>query len=158
WVLPSRPRPTADADGVAAPDGGTVFTARCTPGSLALWYAPWFSGEVGAAGTPGTSSTPGAPGTPSQAVGRWDVTANPLRPLGTVPANGVVAVRFAGPDRPYGPGRAVGCLAPGWLAAAVRALEGPVRLTAGGHGLAAELRPGAAGSAVLALPAVPGWG
>ncbi|MFJ5679857.1 YfhO family protein [Streptomyces sp. NPDC093097] len=146
WLLPDRPLPTADADAVAAQDTGTAFTARCTPGSLALWYAPWFSGEVT------------GPGGASRAVGRWDVTANPLRRLGTVPADGVVTVRFAGPGRPYVPERAVGCLPPGRLAAALRALEGPVGLTAGGHGLTAALRPGAAGTAVLALPAVPGWG
>ncbi|WP_236664512.1 YfhO family protein [Streptomyces noursei] len=33
-----------------------------------------------------------------------------------------------------------------------------MRLTAGGHDLTARLRPGRAGSAVLALPAVSGWG
>ncbi|MCK7623893.1 YfhO family protein [Streptomyces sp. RS10V-4] len=146
WTLPARPQP-AGPPGAAAPEGGgTVFTARCTPGGLALAYLPWFAGEVA------------GPGTPWQAVGRWDTTADPLRPLGTVPADGVVRVRLAGPGLPYVPERAVGCLPPGRLAAAVRALEGPVRLTAGGHGLTARLRPGPAGTAVAALPAVPGWG
>ncbi|WP_052286869.1 YfhO family protein [Streptomyces sp. 769] len=146
WLLPDRPLPTTDAGALAAPNAGTAFTARCTPGSVALWYAPWFGGEVG------------GPGGTARAVGRWDVTANPLGRLGTVPADGVVRVWFAGQGRPYVPERAVGCLSPGRLDAAVRALEGPVRLTAGGHGLTATLRPGAAGTAVLALPAVPGWG
>ncbi|MFE7299665.1 YfhO family protein [Streptomyces sp. NPDC057579] len=146
WVLPDRRQPTAPPGAVAPQAGGTVFTARCTPGGEALWYAPWFAGEVG------------GPGTTTQAVGRWDVTAGPLRRLGTVPADGTVPVRFAGEGRQYVPERAVGCLPPGRLAAALRALEGPVRLTAGGHGLTARVRPGAAGTAVLALPAVSGWG
>ncbi|MFK0291371.1 YfhO family protein [Streptomyces sp. NPDC090442] len=145
WLLPDRPLPAADAGAVAAPNTGTAFTAHCAPGSLALWYAPWFAGEVT------------GPGGPTRAVGRWDVTANPLRRLGTVPGDGTVTVRFAGPGHPYVPERAVGCLAPGRLAAAVRSLEGPTGLTAGGHDLTATLRPGAAGTAVLALPAVPGW-
>ncbi|WP_369356998.1 YfhO family protein [Streptomyces sp. cg2] len=149
WLLPDRPLPGTDAGVLTAPDApeaGAAFTARCTPGSLALWYAPWFAGEVA------------GPGGATRAVGRWDGTADPLRRLGTVPADGVVRVRFTGQRRAYVPERAVGCLAPGRLAAAVRALEGPVRLTAGGHDLTARLRPGAAGTAVLALPAVSGWG
>ncbi|KUL35651.1 hypothetical protein ADL22_26630 [Streptomyces sp. NRRL F-4489] len=143
WLLPAAPG--AAPPGAAAP-AGTVFTARCTPGGQVLVYVPWFAGEVA------------GPGTGWRAVGRWDTTANPLRRLGTVPADGVVRVRFAGPGLPYVPERAVGCLPPGRLAAAVRAVEGPVRLTAGGHGLAARLRPGRAGTTVLTLPAVPGWG
>ncbi|WP_438487705.1 YfhO family protein [Streptomyces sp. S186] len=149
WLLPDRPLPGPDTGvpvGPGAADGGAAFTARCTPGSLALWYAPWFAGEVA------------GPGGAARAVGRWDGTANPLRRLGTVPADGVVRVRFAGQHRAFVPERAVGCLDRGRLAAAVRALEGPVRLTVGGHDLTARLRPGAAGTAVLALPAVSGWG
>nr|WP_237550603.1 YfhO family protein [Streptomyces sp. SID8354] len=149
WLLPDRPLPGTDAGVLPRPDApgaGAAFTARCTPGSLALWYAPWFAGEVA------------GPGGAARAVGQWDGTANPLRRLGTVPADGVVRVRFTGQRRAFVPERAVGCLSTGRLAAAVRALEGPVRLTAGGHDLTARLRPGAAGTAVLALPAVSGWG
>ncbi|WP_275464449.1 YfhO family protein [Streptomyces noursei] len=146
WVLLGPRLPTAPPGAVAPRVGGTVFTARCAPGGAVLWYAPWFAGEVT------------GPGAVTRSVGRWDVTAAPLRPLGTVPADGVVRVRLAGEGHQYVPERAVGCLPAGRLDAAVRALEGPVRLTAGGHDLTARLRPGRAGSAVLALPAVPGWG
>ncbi|MFG2528188.1 YfhO family protein [Streptomyces sp. NPDC048516] len=138
----------AGATGAGATGAGTTFTVRCTPGSTALWYAPWFSGEVSGLGL----RTTGA--------GSQDVTANPLRILGRVPADGTVAVRFTGRGRQHLPERAIGCLSGHRLAAAVHALRarGPLELAAGGHRLTARLRPGSKGSAVLALPAVPGWG
>ncbi|MGX1757683.1 YfhO family protein [Streptomyces lydicus] len=178
WLLPGAQRPGTVADGAGAkgagakgagtkgagtkgagtkggapdragaPGAGTTFTVRCTPGSTALWYVPWFSGEVSGLGrrTTGTGSR--------------DVTANPLRILGRVPADGTVAVRFTGRGRQHVPERAVGCLSGRKLTAAVHALRarGPVELAAAGHRLTARLRPGSKGSAVLALPAVPGWG
>jgi len=137
WRLPGE-----GADGA-----GTAFTARCTPGSTVVWYAPWFSGEVS------------GPGGRTEGTGRRDVTANPVRTLGPVPADGTVTVRFSGRGPQHVPGRAVGCLSGRRLAAAVDALRarGPVELAAGGHRLTARLRPGSRGSAVLALPALPGW-
>ncbi len=137
-------------DHVTGPESaGTVFTARCAPGSTAVWYAPWFTGDVSGLGVT------------TKGVGRPDVTANPVRPLGTVPAGGTVSLRFTGQGRQYVPEHALGCVAPDRLAAAVRAARGPVSLTAGGHTLAAVLPRdgrGTAGTAVLALPAVAGWG
>ncbi|WP_405409580.1 YfhO family protein [Streptomyces decoyicus] len=143
WLLPAARRPGADPDSV-----GTTFTAHCTPGSTALWYAPWFSGEVSGLGGRSTG------------IGRQDVTANPLRPLGRVPADGTVPVRFLGKGPQHVPRQALGCLSGRKLTAAVNALRarGPVELTTGGHRLTARLHPGSRGSAVLALPAVPGWG
>ncbi|MFG2495409.1 YfhO family protein [Streptomyces caniferus] len=143
WLLPGARPSAADPDGA-----GTTFTARCTPGSTAVWSAPWFSGEVSG---PGGSTT---------GVGRRDVTANPVQPLGRVPADGTVSVRFRGRGPQHVPRRAVGCLSGRKLSAAVSALRarGPVALAADGHRLTARLRPGSRGSAVLALPAVPGWG
>lgn len=140
--------PLRDRDGWLLPGAGTTFTVRCTPGSTVLWYAPWFSGEVSGLGL----RTTGA--------GSRDVTANPLRILGRAPADGTVAVRFTGRGRQHLPERALGCLSGRRLAAAVHALRarGPLELAAGGHRLTARLRPGSKGSAVLALPAVPGWG
>ncbi|MFF8785262.1 YfhO family protein [Streptomyces sp. NPDC015125] len=158
WLLPGARRPaagtnatgtnTAGANTAGTNEAGTTFTVRCTPGSTALWSAPWFSGEVSGLGL----STTG--------TGSHDVTANPLRILGRVPADGTVAVRFTGRGRQHIPERAVGCLSGRRLTAAVNALRarGPVELAAGGHRLTARLRPGSKGSAVLALPAVPGWG
>ncbi|MDT0458318.1 YfhO family protein [Streptomyces sp. DSM 41527] len=168
WLLPGARRAGAGAGGggpkaagakgggadSGVPDGdgavgaGTTFTGRCTPGRTALWYAPWFSGEVSGLG----GRTTGA--------GGRDVTANPLRVLGRVPADGTVAVRFTGRGRQHLPERAIGCLSGHRLTAAVHALRarGPAELTAAGHRLTARLRPGSRGSAVLALPAVPGWG
>ncbi|WP_336051955.1 YfhO family protein [Streptomyces sp. CA2R101] len=135
-------------NGDGAGGAGTTFTARCTPGSTALWYAPWFSGEVSGLGLRTTGT------------GSGDVTANPLRVLGRVPADGTVAVRFTGRGRQHLPEQAIGCLSGRRLTAAVHALRarGPVELAATGHRLTARLRPGSKGSAVLALPAVPGWG
>ncbi|MCZ0972592.1 hypothetical protein O1L55_16655 [Streptomyces albulus] len=146
WVLLGPRLPTAPPGAVAPRVGGTVFTARCAPGGAVLWYAPWFAGEVT------------GPGVVTRSVGRWDVTAAPLQAAGhrTGRRGGAGAAGREGHQ--YVPERAVGCLPAGRLDAAVRALEGPVRLTAGGHDLTARLRPGRAGSAVLALPAVSGWG
>ncbi|MCL7491438.1 YfhO family protein [Streptomyces sp. MCA2] len=143
WLLPAARRPGTDPD-----SAGTTFTAHCTPGSTALWYAPWFSGEVSGLGGRSTG------------IGRQDVTANPLRPLGPVPADGTVSVRFLGKGPQHVPRQALGCLSGRKLTAAVHALRarGPVALTTGGHRLTARLHPGSRGSAVLALPAVPGWG
>ncbi|MGW7576164.1 YfhO family protein [Streptomyces sp. NPDC054765] len=142
WLLPGVRRPAGPAA------AGTTFTAHCTPGSTVLWYAPWFSGEVSGLGGHSTG------------IGSEDVTANPVRPLGRVPADGTVSVRFTGAGPQRVPGQAVGCLSGRKLSAAVSALRarGPVELTADGHRLTARLRPGSRGSAVLALPAVVGWG
>ncbi|MGI5258121.1 YfhO family protein [Streptomyces angustmyceticus] len=142
WRLPGPRGGGADPDGA-----GTVFTARCTPGSTVVWSAPWFSGEVSGLGAR------------TEGLGRRDVTANPVRVLGPVPADGTVTVRFSGRGPQHVPGRAVGCLSGRRLAAAVDVLRarGPVEFTAGGHRLTARLRPGSRGSAVLALPAVAGW-
>lgn len=147
WLLrPARPaaaRPAADPSGP-----GTTFTAHCTPGSTAVWSAPWFAGQVSGLGGHSTG------------IGSADVTANPVRALGRVPADGRVSVRFTGRGPQRVPGHAVGCLSRRRLTAAVAALRarGPVALSAGGHRLTARLRPGSRGSAVLALPAVAGWG
>ncbi|MEU8786765.1 YfhO family protein [Streptomyces sp. NPDC048637] len=143
WLLPAARRPVAGPDGA-----GTTFTAQCTPGSTVVWAAPWFSGQVSGQGRR------------TEGLGRRDVTANPVRELGRVPADGTVSVHFAGDGPQHVPEHALGCLSRRRLAAAVRALRarGPLELAAGGHRLTARLRPGSTGSAVAALPAVPGWG
>ncbi|MGD3110437.1 YfhO family protein [Streptomyces sp. YGL11-2] len=143
WTLPPAPRPAGTGRAAGA---GTVFAARCAPGSTAVWYAPWFTGEVSGLGVT------------TRGDGRWDVTANPVRQLGTVPAGGAVSVRFTGYGGQYVPEHALGCVAPDRLAAAVRAARGPVTLTTGGHTLTAALPRSSGGTAVLALPAVAGWG
>ncbi|WP_066931933.1 YfhO family protein [Streptomyces sp. NBRC 110611] len=154
WLLAPGPRPGAArpaADGTRADDAraagsGAVFTARCTPGRTVVWSAPWFSGEVSGLGRR------------TEAFGSRDTTANPVQVLGRVPADGTVRVRFAGPGRQLLPERPLGCLSRRDLAAAVAALRGPRALSAGGHGLTAVLPPGSTGHAVLAVPAVRGWG
>ncbi|GAB7033192.1 YfhO family protein [Streptomyces sp. NPDC021749] len=146
WLLPPSALPAAAAP-PAGPDGaGTTFSARCTPGGTVVWYAPWFWGQVSGLGTR------------TKGIGRADTTANPVRVLGRVPDDGTVAVRFIGRGRQWLPGRPLGCLRPGALGRAVRALRGPVALSAGGHRLTARLPRGSRGHAVLALPAVAGWG
>ncbi|MFJ9419844.1 YfhO family protein [Streptomyces sp. NPDC101227] len=137
------------ADGDQPYGLGTTFTARCTPGGTAVWYAPWFYGQVSALGGW------------SWAIGRHDgTTANPVRTLGAVPADGTLSVRFAGPGRQHIPAHPIGCLPPRALSAALTARRagGLVKWNTGGHGLVAELPPGSSGGALFALPAVPGWG
>ncbi|MEU9122750.1 YfhO family protein [Streptomyces sp. NPDC048506] len=146
WLVAPSPLPAA-AQALAGPNGaGAAFTARCTPGRTVVWYAPWFAGLVS------------GPGGRAEGVGSYDSTANPAHVLGRVPTDGTVTLRFLGPAHQLVPEHALGCLSPDRLTAAVAALRGPRALSAGGHGLAAELPPGSAGHAVLAVPAVAGWG
>ncbi|MGW1376594.1 YfhO family protein [Streptomyces sp. NPDC002446] len=142
WLLPGRTHRTARGAGGA----GAAFTAHCTPGRTVVWSAPWFSGRVS------------GPGGHTTGIGSKDTTANPVRKLGRVPAGGTVVVRFTGRGRQLVPAHPVGCLSPSRLAAAVRALRGPSELTAAGHRLTARLPRGSRGHAVLAVPAVAGWG
>ncbi|UNO41733.1 YfhO family protein [Streptomyces sp. MST-110588] len=149
WSLPATPGAAAVSASAAVQESAVApaFTARCTPGTTAYWYAPWYSGEVSAAG----ATSPG--------YGDREMTANPVRRLGKVPADGRLTVRFRSPAPQKIPEHAIGCLSPRRLDAAVGRLrsQGPVRLSAGGHGLTAELRAHSTGTAVVAVPAVEGW-
>ncbi len=136
WRLPATRR-----------GGAAVFTAQCAPGSDVFWYAPWYHGKVRAVG----HTSPG--------FGSRETTANPIRGLGRVPADGRLTVSFSNPKAQRIPEHPLGCLAPKKLAAAVAKLraQAPVRLSASGHGLSAELPAHSTGTAVLAVPAVTGW-
>ncbi|MGF1431892.1 YfhO family protein [Kitasatospora sp. LaBMicrA B282] len=137
WSLPSTP-PGSE---------GTVLTASCTPGRLAYLYAPYLSGQL---------SWPDGELT---AAGQQDETALPVLPLGPVPADGVVRVTVRVGIATQVPAEPFGCLDPAALTAAVDRLhaQGPTRVRAGGHTVAADLPPGSSGTALLAVPAVPGW-
>ncbi|MEU9097556.1 YfhO family protein [Streptomyces sp. NPDC048361] len=125
----------------------TSFNVSCTPGSQAYWYAPWYAGSVQAFGV-----------TQGQ-HGRATMTSNTMLPLGTVPASGKFTLALGthkAQDIPMFP---VGCLNPAKLKAAVQELKAtaPVKVTAGGHSIAATFRKGTTGTAVIATPAVTGW-
>ncbi|MCX5200744.1 YfhO family protein [Streptomyces sp. NBC_00237] len=137
WLLPRQP-----------PYGAwTTLTARCTPGSTAYLYAPWLDGRVL------------GPGTDTTWQGRRATTSNALRPIGTVPADGRLDLTFVLPRPQAVPRRLVGCLDAGALGRAVEGLreQGARRITAGGHSMTASLPPRSTGTAVFAVPAVPGW-
>ncbi|WP_234440855.1 YfhO family protein [Streptomyces rimosus] len=136
WRLPATRR-----------GGAAVFTVRCAPGSDVFWYAPWYHGKVQADG----HTSPG--------FGSRETTANPIRGLGRVPADGRLTVSFSNPKAQRVPEHPLGCLAPKKLAAAVAKLraQAPARLSASGHALSAELPAHSTGTAVLAVPAVSGW-
>ncbi len=137
WRLPATRR-----------GGAALFTVRCTPGSDVFWYAPWYHGQVRAAGL----TSPG--------FGIRETTANPVKGLGIAPPDGRLTVAFSNPRAQRVPEHPLGCLSRAKLAAAVADLrkQGPVRLSSSGHGLSAELPAHRTGTAVLAVPAVPGWG
>ncbi|MCT4352706.1 YfhO family protein [Streptomyces sp. Je 1-79] len=138
----------SEADGAAPGDGtSTTFTAVCTPGTEAYWYAPWLRGRVDALGT---TLAP---------VGKYPMTSNPLYRLGTVRPDGEVAVRVRSAQRQYVPESPVGCLDRAALERTVRHLRatGPDRVDASGHGIGATFAPGTAGTAVLSVVATPGW-
>lgn len=152
--------PAAGPRPATAPDGGwqlpgpagrkTVrasFTAACPPGDEVTVYAPWFSGTIRANGAGYRRS------------GVFPTTDNGILPAGTVPAGGRVLLTLTGAAGQSVPRFPVGCVDRRALARAVTALRagGPLSVTAGGHSLAARLRPGTAGTAVFAVPAVKGW-
>ncbi|MET9297061.1 YfhO family protein [Streptomyces sp. NPDC003077] len=147
---PGAPAADAAQTGIhiaARSSPSTVLTASCAPGSVAYWYAPWYAGRVEALGTR------------SLGYGDRPMTATPVRRLGRVPPGGRVTVRLVHTRPQAIPREPIGCLSPGRLASAVKRLRAraPVRVGASGHGLTAELRPGSRGTAVVAVPAVPGW-
>jgi hypothetical protein len=124
------------------------FTGTCAPGSEIYFYAPWFSGWVAGA---------------HSGAYRFDAveyrTRNPLQLLGTTPADGKVWLAAKGRWAQFLPSPAVGCLDRAKLAAAVARLRagGATRVETGGHTLAATLPAGSSGTAVVAVPAIPGW-
>ncbi|MFH8347261.1 YfhO family protein [Streptomyces sp. NPDC018045] len=136
WRLPATRR-----------GGAAVFTARCAPGSAVYWHAPWYHGSVRFHG----HTSPG--------FGIRETTANPVKVLGSAPADGRLTVSFSNPKAQRVPEHPLGCLSREKLADAVARLrkQGPVRLSSSGHGLSAELPAHSTGTAVLAVPAVTGW-
>jgi hypothetical protein len=126
---------------------GTTFSADCVPGSEVYFYTPWFAGSVR------------GPQEDVQFVGRRPLTSNPMRLLGTVPADGTVHLRVATAEAQTLPDRVLGCLDRAKLTAAIERLRatGAIRIEAGGHTIGATLPAGSTGTAVLAVPAVNGW-
>ncbi|MFJ7156105.1 YfhO family protein [Streptomyces sp. NPDC101118] len=129
----------------------STFSARCTPGDQAFLYAPGFYGQSVGDGGEAQNNTAHPP-----------VVLNPVKPLGTVPADGTF--RFAlGATKPGQvlPDDAVGCLNPKAFNAAVQAVRSaspaPDRVDVGGHSIEARLPKGASGTAVVATPAIQGW-
>ncbi|MFJ8043205.1 YfhO family protein [Kitasatospora sp. NPDC096147] len=135
WSVPATP----------AGGAGTGFELHCSPGSTAYFHGPWYAGTVEALGGSSVSA------------GQQPTVSEPVRPLGTVPADGKVALRLRAPAAAQIPAAPVGCLAPGALDRALAGLTPAERVTAGGHTLTATLPAGSLGTAVIAAPAVDGW-
>ncbi|WP_327415796.1 YfhO family protein [Streptomyces sp. NBC_01233] len=121
-----------------------TYAARCTPGSEAYWYSPALYGTLETGG----------------AQHRLEDRMTGVLPLGPVPASGGVdvTVRTQTKDATAGE-HPLGCLNRADLDTAVRHLTatGATEVTAGGHSIEAALPPGATGTAVLAVTAIPGW-
>ncbi|MER5776213.1 YfhO family protein [Streptomyces sp. NPDC002039] len=121
-----------------------TYTARCVPGSEAFWYSPALNGTLRADGV----KLP------------LEDRMSGVLPLGEVPASGrldvTVNTRTKNADAGAHP---IGCLNRAKLDAAVERLTatGATKVTASGHGIEASLPKGAAGTAVFAMTAVPGW-
>ena len=130
-----------------AGDPAAGFTGSCPPGSTAYFYGPWFGGTVG------------GPGGSFESTGLQNLTAMPIRELGAVPADGRVRLELRAPAGSQVPAFPVGCLDRAALGTAVRQVTagGARSVTAGGNTVSAALPPGSTGTAVLAVPAVPGW-
>ncbi|PYC78367.1 hypothetical protein C7C46_16135 [Streptomyces tateyamensis] len=138
WSIPTTP----------AGSPPTELTAHCAPGRQAYLYAPYLAGELG-----------GLPGGRLLAVhGQQPQLALPVLALGQVPPDGVVRVTVRVGPATQVPAHPFGCLDPAALNAAVGAGAARTRaVSAGGHAIGAQLAPGSTGTAVLAVPAVPGW-
>jgi Bacterial membrane protein YfhO len=138
WLVPRVPNRSAKR---------TTFSAKCTPGSEAYFYTPWFAGSVR------------GPGVDVRFVGREPLTSNPMQLMGTVPADGDLRIAVAAASAQVLPDRVVGCLDRAKLTAAIERLRarGATRIEAGGHTISATLPAGSSGMAVLAIPAVNGW-
>jgi hypothetical protein len=156
-VPAAGPRPGTGPDGAWLLSGGTKpgtdatvqasFTAACPPGDAVSVYVPWFSGAIRANGVG------------YRRAGVLPTTDNGILPAGTVPADGTVRLTLNGAPGQEIPRFPIGCLNRRALADAVTALRagGPVAVSAGGHSIAARLRPGTVGTAVFSVPAVRGW-
>jgi hypothetical protein len=146
------PAPTRTAGGWQVPptpkgSRWTTFSGTCTPGSAAYFYTPWFAGSVR------------GPQVLVRFVGRPPLTSNPMRLLGTVPADGEVRLQVAAATAQILPDPVLGCLDHAKLTAAIERARatGATRVEAGGHTIAATLPAGSTGTALLAVPAVKGW-
>ncbi|MFI9002842.1 YfhO family protein [Streptomyces sp. NPDC053541] len=149
YEVPAAPLRTATA-------GGAVLTASCPAGSEVWFWAPDYRGTAALAGT--ASAAP-----PAAFAGKPPSVRAAMQRLGTVPASGAVRVELTpdpeGKPRPRLPARPIGCLERHRLDTAVRELTatGATAVRATGHTLTAELPPGSTGTAVLAVPRIPGW-
>ncbi|MFF3594641.1 YfhO family protein [Kitasatospora indigofera] len=137
WSVPATPPGQA----------GTVLAASCPPGSTAYFQPLWFHGTVSGLGATFTSD------------GEQPYTAEGVRLLGPVPADGRVEVLLRTSAAGQIPARPLGCLRASALEATLARLAagGGAVVTAGGHSVSAVLPAGPAGTAVLSVPAVRGW-
>ncbi|MFD8973738.1 YfhO family protein [Streptomyces sp. NPDC059593] len=131
---------------------GRTLTARCPAGSDVWFWAPEYKGSATLAGAE-------AGGAPVDFEGKPPSVRAPMRTLGTVPASGEVRIDLLPEAGIRLPRQPVGCLVRERLDSAVRQLTatGATRVSAGGHGVTAELPPGSTGVAVLAAPRISGW-
>lgn len=147
------PAPTAHGSSGWSIPGSTPggpapgFTVSCPPGSAAYFYGPWFDGTV--TGPDGSFAS----------EGQQNATAEPIRPLGAVPADGRLRLELRSALDSQVPALPVGCLDASALAGAVSRLTatGAVAVRAGGHTISATLPGGSTGTALFALPLVAGW-
>lgn len=144
WSVPSRTE--------GGPWAG--LSASCAPGDAIYLNAPWYRGSAVAKAADGrVLGTQGLYGVPPR------MTANPIRRIGTVPADGRFTVAFGSSLSQDLPAHPVGCFSARTLATAVAAQHstGASRVTATGHTITAELPRHSTGTAVFASTAVTGW-
>ncbi|MEU5219182.1 YfhO family protein [Streptomyces sp. NPDC020807] len=140
YELPPAARRTTTA--------GATLAARCPAGSEVWFWAPDFKGSATLAGYGFVDFD-----------GRPPAVSAPMRSLGHVPATGEVRIDLTAETRIRLPRQPVGCLVEERLDSAVQRLTatGATRVETGGHTLTAQLPPGSAGLAVLAVPRISGW-
>ncbi|MEV7612778.1 YfhO family protein [Streptomyces sp. NPDC089799] len=120
-----------------------VYTATCTPGSVAFWYSPAVAGTLRSGGTDRVLK---------------DRETGVLK-LGTVPADGRVGVAVRTRSGATAPEHPIACTSGDEVATRVRQLTrtGATSVRVGGHGIEATLPKGTRGTAVFAMTAAPGW-
>lgn len=136
-------------------EGVVSLTATCPVGSIVYLTLPRVSGMARLGGTESDWQEFSAPRRPGI------TTSSPMIELGQTPASGVAVaeIKILDASGRFPPGGALGCLDQTKLTAAIADLRasGPTKVSVGGHSIAATLRPGSTGLAVVSVPRVDGW-
>ena len=151
--LAVQPDGTFHIPGTVRAPGAATLSARCSPGSRVVLWAPALVGEAR------LGSESAVPFLPAEARSPGAYSGAAMQELGTVGRDGVADVNLTVPRWSRVPAAALGCLDEAALGRAVDTLaaSSPRQTERGGHGLHATVNAERGGLMVAAVPLVPGW-